>query len=677
MKQSGLIRLPHICGGTRALAVALGAALAAGLLSACAPGADGSGTSSAGTGGTASPVAAAGTLRGVLHGGQSPIASASVTLYLAGTSAGAAASVLGNTTTDSQGNFSFSNVTGTGGLCGSGGLLYVVASGGQVGGASNPANPAINLMAAIGSCSTMPGYAFVNELTTVAAAYALNGFISVGSGGTSGGSGTGTVSGCVDCTPSGPASNVNVAGSSPGLSNAFNTAALLADVTTGNPPSATGSPLPPASQCTTVGSGPINCAALETLTGLADALAACVNSLGGSTSSQCQELFECVVPNATYNAGPPQSCTPPDDSTLPGDTLAATLLVARNPGLVSTQGLVSIPGEQVVFAPGLTTAPNDWTIALSTSMSSPWGLAVDAQGDVWVSQLTSSTVTEFGPTGATLATFTAATYAQNLAIDGSGNVWISAINDGGVWEIPGGTGQPTQIATGSFNGIAADPSGNIWVADAGDDNGTLMEVSSSGGALSYYTGGDVGIAGEPPYGVAIDPHNNVWVTVSYYEGGVTEFSTAPSVTATSTFLNGTESGPGGVAIDPSGDVWVADLDSSAVTKLGPDGTLLWSSTSYGDGMQYPYDIAIDGAGTGWIANDDSGVSVLASNGTALTPSMTSTALTGGELHSGNQIAIDPSGNVWATDSDGGLVTEFIGAAAPTVTPLVAQITPSQ
>lgn len=89
--------------------------------------------------------------------------------------AGAAASVLGTTTTDALGDFSFSNVSVNGGLCGSGGLLYVVASGGSAGG-ELPANDVINLVAAVGACSSQPGYAVVNELTTVAAVYALDGF---------------------------------------------------------------------------------------------------------------------------------------------------------------------------------------------------------------------------------------------------------------------------------------------------------------------------------------------------------------------------------------------------------------------------------------------------------------------------------------------------------------------
>ncbi len=631
----------------------------------------------------------AGTLEGALHGGQSPIAGASVTLYLAGTSAGAAATVLGNTTTDSQGNFSFSNVTGTGGLCGSGGLLYVVASGGQVGGTSNPANPAINLMAAIGSCSAMPGYAIVNELTTVAAAYALNGFIALGSAGGGGsGNGSGTVSGCVDCTPSGPASNVNIAGSSPGLSNAFNTAALLADVTTGNPPSATGSVLPPASECTTVGSGPVNCASLETLTGLADALAACVNSTGGSTGSQCEELFACAVPNATYQSGPPQSCTPPAGSTMPGDTLAATLSIARNPGLVSPEGIYTVPLSEPPFAPGLLAAPNDWTIALSTAVESPWPIAIDAQGNVWVAALQGTTITELSPSGATVATFSGSGYAEGIAIDGSGSVWVAQSSDGGITEIPGGAtgapGTPTRIDTGSsFEGIAADPAGYVWATNAAND--TVIEINSATGEVvsgtGFSGGGVVANSDAAPSGIAIDASRDVWVTTPSYfvdsaEGAVTEFSSAGTASADSPITGGGIDFPEGIAIDLTGDVWVVDTGTSAVTKLAATGTQvtqLWTSPSMEDGLEYPAAIAVDAAGTGWIAGSG-GLSALASAGTLLTPN---NALTGGEIYGANGVAVDASGDVWVTDSNNNLVTEFIGAAAPTVTPLVAQITPSQ
>ncbi len=667
----------------RVMALMMAAVIAAGMLAvACTSGGDGAGSSGTAStsGGAGASAVSAGMLAGVVHGGQAPIVGASVTLYEAGTSPGAAASVLGTATTDSLGDFSFSNVSGNGGLCGTGGLLYVVASGGSAGG-QIPANSAINLMAAVGSCNSLPGYAVVNELTTVAAVYALDGFISVGSGGSE----TGTVSGCVDCTL---VSGVNVAGSSPGLSNAFNTAALLADVTTGNPPSATGSVLPPASECTTAGNGPVNCAALETLTGLADALAACVNSLDGSTSSQCQDLFECVVPNATYNAGPPQSCTPPDGSTLPGDTLAATLLVARNPGLVSTQGLVSIPGEQVVFAPGLTTAPNDWTIALSTSVESPWPVAIDAQGNVWVAALQGTTITELSPSGATLNTFQGNGYAEGIAIDGSGNVWVAQSSDGGITEIPGGTtgvpGTPTRIDTGSsFEGIAADPAGDVWATNAAND--TVIEINSVTGEVisgtGFSGGGVVANSDAAPSGIAIDTSRDVWVTTPSYlvdstVGAVTEFSSAGTASANSPITGGGIDFPEGIAIDPTGDVWVVDTGTSAVTKLEPSGpqvTQVWTSASSADGLEYPAAIAVDAAGTGWVAGSG-GVSALGSTGTLLTPN---NALTGGEIYGANGVAVDASGDVWVTDSNNNLVTEFIGAAVPTVTPLVAQITPSQ
>ena len=125
------------------------------------------------------------------------------------------------------------------------------------GNAGQGANPAAGLMAAIGSCPSgggSPVFVTVNEVTTVAAAYALAGF-------------------AVDATH---VSSSGTALAQLGLTNAFANAGNLVTPATGA-----------ALAVTPAGTGTVPQAEIDTL---ANALAACVGS-AGSASAACGSLL--------------------------------------------------------------------------------------------------------------------------------------------------------------------------------------------------------------------------------------------------------------------------------------------------------------------------------------------------------------------------------------------------
>jgi DNA-binding beta-propeller fold protein YncE len=92
----------------------------------------------------------------------------------------------------------------------------------------------------------------------------------------------------------------------------------------------------------------------------------------------------------------------------------------------------------------------------------------------------------------------------------------------------------------------------------------------------------------------------------------------------------------------------------------------------GGGIDDPYGLAIDGLGNVWTANyggNSNSVSEFSNVGAAI--SGTNGYVSNGLLFP-YAVAIDPSGNVWvASDNTNGPLTEFVGAAAPVVTPLAA------
>lgn len=97
------------------------------------------GSGSTTTGGvTPGSPTAKGVLGGRVYGAQSPITGATVTLWAAGTtgSYGTGQTLIATTTTVSNGNFSFNNVSGVS-PCTTGQLLYITSTGGNTGSGTN------------------------------------------------------------------------------------------------------------------------------------------------------------------------------------------------------------------------------------------------------------------------------------------------------------------------------------------------------------------------------------------------------------------------------------------------------------------------------------------------------------------------------------------------------------
>jgi len=137
------------------------------------------------------------------------------------------------------------------------------------------------------------------------------------------------------------------------------------------------------------------------------------------------------------------------------------------------------------------------------------------------------------------------------------------------------------------------------------------------------------------------------------------------------------SGVAGIAIDASGNAWVTNTSTNSLTQLSSSGVPSAGSPYSGGGLAYPSDIAIDGDGNLWISNfQRSSVSEFSSAGVALSNSLGFyDGLSAGQS---GHVTVDASGNVWLSDWSGyvsgqsvtGSVTQMVGLAAPTVTPIV-------
>jgi len=604
-------------------------------------------------------------LTGIVHGGQQPIVGAHVYLYAANTTGygNQSVSLLGNkggTVQDGSGNYYYPtqakgafSITGDYTCPSANSQVYLYATGGDPG-LGDGTNAAIGLMAGLGTCANLISapYVVINEISTVATAYSIEGFAT---------------------NATSVSSSSSTLATSTDVPNAFLTIQNLESL-------GRGVALP----ATPNGNGVVPQATIDTL---ADILGACINSAGPS-STPCTTLFA----NAT------------NGNSQPAETATAAINIAHNPG-ANTAALYALLPTDLPFQPTLIFQPNDFTIAitytgggLDGSGLAPTGVAIDAGGNVWVPNYTSTSVSELNSNGVPKngSPYNAAGLDNptSVAIDTYGNAWVANFNGADISEF-NSQGQrisgPPGFTGGGLNnpyGIAIDSVGNAWASNNGGNSLSEFESNASGGlALSPSSGyGSDVLAG--PAGIAADVNGNVW-TADYLAGKANLAEAVPSSLAgqpptVTIYTGGGLNAPYGVAIDGQGNVWATNSGGSgSLSKFvgtgQSTGTPITGTGGYpGGGLNEPFGIAIDGAGNVWAANhggDSDSISEIASNGT---PISGANGYVNYGMFSPYGIAVDGSGNVWVASADqSGPLTEFVGVATPVVTPIAAGSTYSE
>ena len=150
--------------------------------------------------------------------------------------------------------------------------------------------------------------------------------------------------------------------------------------------------------------------------------------------------------------------------------------------------------------------------ANKAALAQPYALAVDAAGDVYVSDLGNSNIREITPDG-NIHTIVSNVSADSIAVDAAGSLYFSdpvtntikkILSNGTQFAIAGIPGNPgfsgdggvaTSAQLNQPHGVAVDGSGNVYVADSGNQVIRLLSpVSSSISVVNAASGNAVSIA---------------------------------------------------------------------------------------------------------------------------------------------------------------------------------------
>jgi MBG domain (YGX type)/PASTA domain/Abnormal spindle-like microcephaly-assoc'd, ASPM-SPD-2-Hydin len=290
----------------------------------------------------------------------------------------------------------------------------------------------------------------------------------------------------------------------------------------------------------------------------------------------------------------------------PGLRLGAVNLLDSGGNVLATKLVYGIgQGPAAAFPPGTQTTVNTGSYSLVT----PAGAAVDAAGDLYISDNGHQRVVKVAANGTVTTVGSGLQYPQGLAVDGAGDLFIADNNLNQVVEVtPGGAQTNMSFGLVAQLGVAVDGAGDLFVSDF-----TESKVV------------------EAPPGCT----SSACVTVVY--------SAEPGFH------------PVGLAVDAAGDLFIADFSDSPTTTPGkiveiPAGcTNSGCRTTVGSGWYEPEALAVDAAGDLFVADEAPKIVEVPAGCTSSACQITVTGILAYGL------AVDGKGNLFLPDLNGNRV----------------------
>ena len=362
---------------------------------------------------------------------------------------------------------------------------------------------------------------------------------------------------------------------------------------------------------------------------------------------------------------------------------------------------------------------------LASVLAGPHSVVVDSAGNFYIADADQNRVFKVTPTTSTNRITTLAGSATrgfagdgaaanaaalntpwSVAVDGSGNVYIVDLNNarvrivsasnGNISTVAGngllhysGDGGPAQNALLNGPSAVAYSSTGVYIADTA--NQRVRQISLSGNISTIAGNGNPGYAGDNgaasssqlsfPGALAVDASGFVYVAdtgnnrvrkivngnINTVAGNGTSGYSGDGSSATSATL----SSPSGLAVDSAGNIYISDYGNNVIRKVSPAGVISTYAGNGGQGysgdggqataaaLNGPLGLALDSSGNLYIA--DSGnhaVRVVSSTGGIKTFAGTGTLGDAGDgllaanalLATPTGIVLDSTGNVYISDA---------------------------
>ena len=283
---------------------------------------------------------------------------------------------------------------------------------------------------------------------------------------------------------------------------------------------------------------------------------------------------------------------------------------------------------------------------------------------------------------------------RGIAVDTEGNTYVTGFGSDNAFKItPAGviteiidmTGDGAGNGLDGPIGIAVDAAGNAYVTGGGNflspGSNNAFKITPAGVITEIIdaTGDGAGNILDGPFGIAVDAAGIVYVTGAFSDNAfkITPAGVITQIIDTTGDGSGNRlDGPVAIAVDAAGNAYMTGFSSDNAFKITPDGVITEIIDRFGDGagnhLDSPVGIAVDAVGNAYVAGNSS------DNAFKITPTGVITEIIdatgdgeGNGLDRPGAIAVDAVGNAYVVGgfnsnnafkiTPAGVITEIIDA----------------